>query len=78
MSLFQVLPLPIKPYSISRFTAGTALLLTTLLLFALKANAVILFFAAAMVTAWYAGLKSKEQRLEKQRASLITSIYKSN
>ncbi|MGB7712566.1 MAG: PAS domain S-box protein [Microcoleus sp.] len=76
MSFFQVLPLPIKPYGISRFATGSALLLTTLLLFALKANAIILFFAAAMVTAWYAGLKSTEKRLEKERASLITSISK--
>ena len=67
MSRFQVLPLPIKSYSIATFSAATALLLTTLLLFALKATPAILLFAAAMVSAWYAGLKSAEQELEIER-----------
>ncbi|MEG4805634.1 PAS domain S-box protein [Microcoleus sp. ARI1-B5] len=68
MSRFQVLPLPIKSsYSIATFSAGTVLLLTTLLLFALKATPAILLFAAAMVSAWYAGLKSAEQELEIER-----------
>lgn len=67
MSLFQLLPLPIKPYSISKFTAGMALLLTTFLLFlALKAIAATFFFAAA-VSVWYAGLKSTKQELETER-----------
>ncbi|MCC3474016.1 MULTISPECIES: PAS domain S-box protein [unclassified Microcoleus] len=67
MSRFQVLPLPIKSYSIATFTAGTALLLTTLLLFALQATPAILLLAAAMVGGWYAGLKSAEQELEIER-----------
>ena len=67
MSRFQVLPLPIKSYSIATFSAATALLLTTLLLFALKATPAILLFGAAMVSAWYAGLKSAEQELEIER-----------
>ena len=67
MSPFQVLSLPIKPYSISRFTTGTALLLTILLLFAFKSTSGILCFAAAMVTAWYAGLKSTEKELQTER-----------
>ena len=66
MSLFQVLPLPIKPYSLFKFTAGTALLLTTLLLLALKAIAATFFFVAA-VSVWYAGLKSTKQELETER-----------
>jgi PAS domain S-box-containing protein len=66
MSLFQVLPLPIKPYSLFKFTAGTALLLTTLLLLALKAIAATLFFAATL-SIWYAGLKSTKQELETER-----------
>jgi hypothetical protein len=36
MSRFQVLPLPINSYSIATFSAGTALMLTTLLLFSLR------------------------------------------
>ena len=67
MSRFQVLPLPIKSYSIATFSAATALLLITLLLFALKATPAILLFGAAMVGAWYAGLKSAEQELEIER-----------
>lgn len=67
MSRFQVLPLPIKSYSIATFSAATALLLTTLLLFAFKATPAILLFGAAMVSAWYAGLKSAEQELEIER-----------
>ncbi|MCC3460385.1 MAG: PAS domain S-box protein [Microcoleus sp. PH2017_11_PCY_U_A] len=67
MSRFQVLPLPIKSYNIATFSAGTALLLTTLLLFALQATAAILLFAAAMVGAWYFGLKSAEKELEIER-----------
>ncbi len=67
MSRFQVLPLPIKSYSIATFSAAAALLLTTLLLFALKATPAILLFGAAMVSAWYAGQKSAEQELEIER-----------
>ena len=67
MSRFQVLPLPIKSYSIATFSAATVLLLITLLLFALKATPAILLFGAAMVGAWYAGLKSAEQELEIER-----------
>ena len=67
MSRFQVLPLPIKSYSIATFSAATVLLLITLLLFALKATPAILLFGAAMVSAWYAGLKSAEQELEIER-----------
>ncbi|MEG3846469.1 PAS domain S-box protein [Microcoleus sp. herbarium19] len=67
MSRFQVLPLPIKSYSIATFSAAAALLLTTLLLLALKATPAILLFAAAMVSAWYAGIKSAKQELEIER-----------
>ncbi|MEG4226357.1 PAS domain S-box protein [Microcoleus sp. N9_B2] len=67
MSRFQVLPLPIKSYKIATFSAGTALLLTTLLLFSFQAAPAILLLAAAMVSAWYAGLKSAEQELEIER-----------
>jgi len=67
MSQFEVLPLPIKSYSIATFSAGTALLLTTLLVFSFKAAPAILLLAAAMVSAWYAGLKSAEQELEIER-----------
>jgi PAS domain S-box-containing protein len=67
MSRFQVLPLPINSYSIATFSAGTALMLTTLLLFSFKAAPAILLLAAAMVSAWYAGLKSAEQKLEIER-----------
>ncbi len=67
MSRFQVLPLPIKSYSIATFSAATALLLITLLLFALQATPAILLFGAAMVGAWYTGLKSAEQELEIER-----------
>ncbi len=74
MSRFQVLPLPIKSYSIATFSAATALLLTTLLLFALKATPAILLFAAAMVSAWYAGLKSAKQELEIERQILSKVI----
>jgi PAS domain S-box-containing protein len=74
MSRFQVLPLPIKSYSIATFSAATALLLTILLLFALKANPVILLFAAATVSAWYAGLKSAKQELEIERQIISKAI----
>jgi len=67
MSRFQVLPLPINSYSIATFSAGTALMLTTLLLFSFQAAPAILLLAAAMVSAWYAGLKSAEQKLEIER-----------
>ncbi|MEG4912539.1 PAS domain S-box protein [Microcoleus sp. B7-D4] len=67
MSQFEVLPLPIKSYSIATFSAGTALLLTTLLLFSFQAGSAILLLAAAMIIAWYAGLKSAEQELEIER-----------
>jgi len=68
MSRFQVLPLPIKSYSIATFSAGTALLLTTVLLFSFQAAPTIfLLFGAAMVSAWYAGLKSTEQEVEIER-----------
>ncbi|MEG4502067.1 PAS domain S-box protein [Microcoleus sp. F6_B4] len=67
MSLFEVLPLPINFYSIATFSAGTALLLTTLLLFSFQAAPAILLVAAAMVIAWYAGLRSAEQKLEIER-----------
>ncbi|MEG4232345.1 PAS domain S-box protein [Microcoleus sp. Pol11C3] len=73
MSRFQVLPLPIKSYSIATFSAGTALLLTTLLLFSFQAALAILLLAAAMVSAWYAGLKSTEQELEIER-NIISKI----
>ena len=64
MSRFQVLPSPITSYKIATFSAGTALLLTTLLLFSSQAAPAILLFATALVSAWYAGLKSAEQELE--------------
>jgi len=67
MSRFLVLPLPIKSYSIATFSGGTALMLTNLLLFSFKAAPAILLLAAAMVSAWYAGLKSAEQKLEIER-----------
>ncbi|MEG5058278.1 PAS domain S-box protein [Microcoleus sp. A2-C5] len=67
MSRFQVLPLPIKSYSIATFSAATALLLTSLLLFSFQATPAILLFAAAMVSAWYFSLKSAEQELEIER-----------
>ncbi|MEG3858620.1 PAS domain S-box protein [Microcoleus sp. herbarium12] len=70
MSRFQVLPLPIKSYNIATFSAGTALLLTTLLLFALQATPIILILAATMVGAWYIGLKSAQQELEIERQIL--------
>ncbi len=59
--------MPIKSYSIATFSAATALLLITLLLFALQATPAILLFGAAMVGAWYTGLKSAEQELEIER-----------
>ncbi len=67
MSRFQVLPLPIKSYSTATFSTCTAFLLTSLLLFALKATPAILVFLAALVSAWYAGLKSAEKELEIER-----------
>ncbi|PSB02955.1 histidine kinase, partial [filamentous cyanobacterium Phorm 46] len=67
MSWFQVLPLPIKSYSLATFSAATALLLTTLLVFAFQATPAILLLAVAMVSAWYFGLKSSEQELEIER-----------
>ncbi|WP_373535777.1 PAS domain S-box protein [Microcoleus sp.] len=67
MSRFQVLPLPIKSYSLATFSAATALLLTTLLVFAFQATPAILLLAVAMVSAWYVGLKSSEQELEIER-----------
>ncbi|WP_332983414.1 PAS domain S-box protein [Microcoleus sp. A003_D6] len=59
--------MPIKSYSIATFSVATALLLTTLLLLALQATPAILLLAAAMVSAWYAGLKAAEQELEIER-----------
>ncbi|MEG4007600.1 PAS domain S-box protein [Microcoleus sp. Pol11C1] len=73
MSEFEVLPLPIKSYSIATFSAGTALLLTTLLLFSFQAAPAILLLAAAMVSAWYAGLKSAAQELEIER-NIISKV----
>ncbi len=73
MSRFQVLPLPIKSYKIATFSAGTALLLTALLLFSFQAAPAILLLAAAMVSAWYAGLKSAEQELEIER-NIISKV----
>ena len=73
MSLLQAPCFPIKPYSISRFTTGTALLLTILLLFAFKSTSGILFLAIAMVTAWYAGLKSTEKELQTER-DIISNV----
>ncbi|MEG3911280.1 PAS domain S-box protein [Microcoleus sp. w2-18bC1] len=67
MSRFQVLTSPITSYKIATLSAGTALLLTTLLLFSSQAAPVILLFATAMVSAWYAGLKSVEQEQEIER-----------
>ncbi|MBE9124360.1 PAS domain S-box protein [Tychonema sp. LEGE 07199] len=67
MSWFQVLPLPIKSNSLATFSAATALLLTTLLVFAFQATPAILLLAVAMVSAWYVGLKSSEQELEIER-----------
>ena len=64
MSRFQVLPLPINSYSIATFSGGTALMLTTLLLFSFEAAPAILLVAAAIISAWYAGLKSAKQKLE--------------
>ncbi|MEG4531978.1 PAS domain S-box protein [Microcoleus sp. D2_18a_D3] len=72
MSEFEVLPLPIKSYSIATFSAGTALLLTTLLLFSFQAGSAILLLAAAVI-AWYAGLKSAEQELEIER-NIISKV----
>ncbi|MBW3585760.1 MAG: PAS domain-containing protein, partial [Cyanobacteria bacterium 0813] len=73
MNRFQVLPLPIKSYNIATFSIGTALLLTTLLVFSFKADPAILLLAAAMVSAWYAGLKSAEQELEIER-NIISKV----
>ncbi|MEG4068848.1 PAS domain S-box protein [Microcoleus sp. Pol11C2] len=73
MSRFQVLASPITSYKIATFSAGTALLLTTLLLFSFQAAPAILLLAAAMVIAWYAGLKSAEQELEIER-NIISKI----
>ncbi|WP_242728763.1 PAS domain S-box protein [Microcoleus vaginatus] len=73
MNRFQVLPLPIKSYNIATFSVGTGLLLTTLLLFSFKAAPTLLLLAAAMVTAWYAGLKSAEQELEIER-NIISKV----
>ncbi|MEG4960790.1 MULTISPECIES: PAS domain S-box protein [unclassified Microcoleus] len=67
MSQFEVLPLPIQSYSIATFSAGTALLLTALLLFSFNVAPAILLLTAAMVSAWYAGLKSAEKELEIER-----------
>ncbi|MEG4351450.1 PAS domain S-box protein [Microcoleus sp. LAD1_D3] len=75
MSRFQVWPLPIKSYSIATFSAGMALLLTTMLLLALTATPTIfLLFGAAMVSAWYAGLKSTEKKLEIERKIISKAI----
>ncbi|NQE33925.1 PAS domain S-box protein [Microcoleus asticus] len=67
MSQFEVLPLPIQSYSIATFSAGTALLLTALLLFSFNVAPAILLLTAAVVSAWYAGLKSAEKELEIER-----------
>lgn len=72
MSQFEVLPLPIKSYSIATFSAGTALLLTTLLLFSFQAAPAILLLLAAVI-AWYAGLKSAKQELEIER-NIISKV----
>ncbi|MEG4272720.1 MULTISPECIES: PAS domain S-box protein [unclassified Microcoleus] len=72
MSRFQVLPLPIKSYSIATFSVGTALLLTTVLLFFFEEVPAILLFAAAVI-AWYAGLKFAEQELEIER-NIISKV----
>src|SRR6476469_6455350 len=75
MSRFPVLPLAIKYYIIPTFSAGTALLLTTLLLLALTATPTIfLLFGAAMVSAWYSGLKSTEKTLEIERKIISKAI----
>ncbi len=73
MNRFQVLSLPIKSYSLATFSAATALLLTTLLVFAFQATPVILLLAVAMVSAWYFGLKFSEQELEIER-QIITKV----
>ncbi|MEG4106317.1 PAS domain S-box protein [Microcoleus sp. S13_C5] len=72
MSQFEVLPLPIKSYSIATFSAGTALLLTTLLLFSFQAAPAMLLLVAAVI-AWYACLKSAEQKLEIER-NIISKV----
>ncbi|HSF74076.1 MAG TPA: PAS domain S-box protein, partial [Microcoleus sp.] len=72
MSRFQVLPLPIKSYSIATFSAGTALLLTTLLLFSFEEVPAILLLTAAVI-AWYAGLKSAKQELDIER-NIISKV----
>ncbi|MEG5037904.1 MULTISPECIES: PAS domain S-box protein [unclassified Microcoleus] len=73
MSWFQVLASPITSYKIALFSASTALLLTTLLLFSFQAAPAILLLAAAMVIAWYAGLNSAEQKVEIER-KIISQI----
>ncbi|MBD1886197.1 PAS domain S-box protein [Microcoleus vaginatus] len=73
MSWFQVLASPITSYKIALFSASTALLLTTLLLFSFQAAPAILLLAAAMVIAWYAGLNSAEQKVEIER-KIISKI----
>ncbi|MEG5063943.1 PAS domain S-box protein [Microcoleus sp. B3-A4] len=73
MSWFQVLASPITSYKIALFSASTALLLTTLLLFSFQAAPAILLLAAAMVIAWYAGLNSAEQKVEIER-NIISKI----
>ena len=73
MTRFQVLPLSLKSYSIATFSAGTALLLTTLLLFSFQAAPAILLLTAAMASAWYAGLKSAEKELEIER-NIISKV----
>lgn len=68
MSLLPVLPLPIKPYSIAAFAIGAAMLLTILLILRFFPSTFgVLCFASAMVSAWYAGLKSKEKELQTER-----------
>ncbi|MEG4408149.1 PAS domain S-box protein [Microcoleus sp. MON2_D5] len=73
MSWFQVLASPITSYKIALFSASTALLLTTLLLFSFQAAPAILLLTAAMVIAWYAGLNSAEQKVEIER-KIISKI----
>ncbi len=73
MTRFQVLPLSLKSYSIATFSAGTALLLTALLLFSFQAAPAILLLTAAMASAWYAGLKSAEKELEIER-NIISKV----
>lgn len=75
MSPLLALPLPIESYSTATFTAVTALLLAILLLFALKATPVFLLFAAAMVVAWYAGLKSTEWELKQEREIVAQVLH---